>query len=367
MCGILNANMLRQISFTQELGRLVAVRPRRELRELYMFTVLFSFASSLIAIFEPVFFFQQGFSLSLIALYYALHYTLYTIIMPFGGKFAAWFGTERALGVSMPLFVVYFLLLALLPQARGLFWVAWVLLALFKIFYWPAYHAEVAKFGDGQNRGTEISWLFAVSYGTGVLGPLIGGVVATYFGFPVLFIIAAGLAVVAAFPLLRTSEDNRRMSFPYTSSWRILFSRRHRRMRWASLGWGENLIDLVYWPIFLFIVLGGADTLGYVASLNTLLMAALGFFIGEMSERLPRRAVLRLHLPFFVLSYLFRPLAATVPAAMLTDSLAKASSIGVRIPQWFRLYAQGQRHGALRYVIAVELALAVVKAVTAWV
>lgn len=349
------------------LRRFFAIHPRRRLREVYMFSVLFSFASALILIFEPVFFYQEGFGLSRIALYYALHYSLYVILLPWGGKFAGRFGLERSLSLAMPLFVVYFLTLAAIPLVGGLFWVAWILLTVFKIFYWPAYHATVCKFGDVANRGTELSWLFAMTRGAGVLGPVIGGFIAAYFGFSVLFVLAAAMALLAAFPLLRTRERYRRQKFDYLEPWRLALRRRYRRMTLTMIGWGENLIDLVFWPVFMFIVLGGTAKLGVVASINVLVMTLLGFFIGEVSDRFSRRQIIRIHIPFMVLGFLFRPLAATPLRVLLTDTLSKAALIGVRIPMWYRLYRQGRQAGALRYVVALEIVLAVSKAMVAFI
>jgi len=174
--------------------RIFSVHPRRELKELYIFSAFFSFANSLILIFEPVFFYKQEVPLYFIALYYALHYSLYVLLLPLGGKFAARFGLERSLAVSMPVFVIYFLMLAVMPNWPSLFWVAWIPLTCFKIFYWPAYNSEVSKYGDKKNRGTEMSWLFAVTRGVGMLGPLAGGLIITYLGFPVLFVLAAAMA-----------------------------------------------------------------------------------------------------------------------------------------------------------------------------
>lgn len=344
-----------------------SVNSGRQLKELYVFSILFSFASALILIFEPVFFYQEGITLSRIALYYALHYSLYIVLLPLGGKFAGRYGLERSLSWSMPLFVVYFVTLAAIPFLPGLFWLTWVLLTLFKIFYWPAYHAEVCKYSDENNRGTELSWLFAFTQGVGVLGPVAGGLIAAYFGFSVLFVAAASLALLAVFPLLRTRERYRRQTYDYLSPWRIIVSRRHRGMVWTMLGWGENLIDLVFWPVFMFIILGGAAQLGLVASLNIVVMILLGFLVGEISDRFSYQKVLRWHIPFMVLGYLWRPLAGTWLRVFLTDALSKAAFIGVRIPMWHRLYRQGRQAGALSYVVALEIVLSISKAATAWV
>jgi MFS family permease len=348
------------------LSKFFKMQPRRELREFYTFSILFSFASALITVFEPVFFYTQGISLSLISLYYGLHYTLYLFLLPLGGKFAARFGWERSLSMAMPVFVVYFLVLAWLPSHTWFFWWAWILLTVFKIFYWPAAHAELTKFSEGKNRGTEIAWMFAIARGVGVIGPMIGGVVAAVFGFPALFILAAVMSLVAAVPLLKTKERFRVQKLAYVSFWKIIFAKRHRRMVVTMLGWAEDLVAMVYWPLFIFIVMGSVDKLGYVVSFNVLLMTLFGFFIGEVSDRYPRRVVLRINWPFVVLSYLFRCVAISPVRVVLTDALSRISTVGVRIPMWCGLYREGKRTGSLKYAVAFEMVLCIGKAAAAF-
>ncbi|MBI3251357.1 MAG: hypothetical protein HYZ62_00425, partial [Candidatus Andersenbacteria bacterium] len=127
------------------LSNMFTVHLRAEMKELYMFSLLFSFASALILIFEPIFFYKEGFTLSQIAMYYAVHYVLYALLLPVGAKFAARFGLERSLTFSLPIFVLYFLALAAVASVQWFFWVAVALLTLHKILYWPAYHAYLAK------------------------------------------------------------------------------------------------------------------------------------------------------------------------------------------------------------------------------
>lgn len=346
--------------------RFFVVHLKPELRELYLFSVLFSFASALILVFEPVFFYQQGKQLSTIALYYALHYTLYFFVLPFGGKFAARFGYERSLAISLPVFVLYFLSLAAMPTYPNLFWVALLLLTAHKIFYWPAYHAMFAKFGDAYNRGTELSWMHVLKYGVGIAGPMVGGGVATTFGFPVLFVVVAATVLLSAVPLLWTSERYQLTSFPYRTPWDLIRSRQHRGMVLAMAGMGEDLIDLVFWPLWLFMILGSAARLGILASIALGVMTILGFFVGEMADRYSRRKILLFHLPFLALSHLLRPLALTPLRALLTDTLSRMAFVGVTLPMTYRLYTRGLQAGILQYVVAFEMVLCIAKAATAW-
>lgn len=337
-----------------------------ELKELFLFSVLFSFASALITIFEPVFFYQQAFSLAAIAVYYALHYTAYLFALPLGGAFAYRFGLERSLALSMPIFVLYFLVLAAIPWQPWLFWVAWPLLTLHKIFYWPAYHAEFAKFSDDHRRGAELSWMNNITYGVGILGPLIGGVVATRWGFPVLFVIAAATAIAAGLPLLKTRERYQIQRLNYIDPWQQLLRPANRRVVLGMLGMGEELVHLVYWPIFMFVIVGSANTLGLITAASILIMSIAGFFVGKLTDRYSRRVLLRLHMPFLALSFLFRPLASTPLLVLNTEILTKLSFIGTRIPMLAALYSTAKRVGPLRHALLFEMSLVIAKAATAW-
>jgi len=345
-------------------SRLFAFHPKRQLKELYIFSLLYSFASSLILIFEPIFFYTEGFSLSAIALYFAAHYAVYLFLLPWGAMFAGKFGLERSLSVSMPMFVVYFLILASIPKVPELFYVSWIILAVFKTFFWPAYHAEISKFGDDKNRGTEISWFYAVNRGTGILGPVVGGLVVVTFGFSILFVVTAGLALLAVVSLLRTKERVKPRDIEYSDPWKIM-GRRDVTLHWGMIGWGSHFINVVYWPIFMYIVLGAAHVLGLIASLSVLLMTVLGFFVGEMSDRMSRKKVLRLHLPFYALGCMLRPIGTSLASVLLIDLLAKSAFIGVHIPMWHRLYSKADQRGPLVYNTAVEMKICIYKILTA--
>lgn len=339
---------------------------RPELKEVYLFSALFSLATALITIFEPVFFYKEGFEMAQIALYYALHYSLYLLLLPLGGKFVARFGVERSLTAAVPIFMAYFLILAALPQLPALFWIAWVILAFYKVLYWPAYYTAFTRFGSAKNRGTEVSMGLTLQLAAGVLGPVVGGIVAAQFGFPVLFLGTAAVALLSAVPLLKTRERYSVQEFPYWAPWRVIRGREHRRMVVSTVAWVEDLVNLVFWPVFAFLVLGGVAELGVVASLSVLLMSLLAWLHGELSDRYSSRWLIKLLSPALLVSYLVRPLATAPWHVLLANMLALSADMGVKIPFWKRLYSVAKRVGTLRYTVAFEMVLAMSKAAAAF-
>ena len=74
---------------------------RREISELYVSIAIKNFAFSMIAIFEPVYIYKLYGSLSIVLLYYAVAYTLYLFLVPFGAKAAAKYGFEHCIFYSI--------------------------------------------------------------------------------------------------------------------------------------------------------------------------------------------------------------------------------------------------------------------------
>ncbi len=345
--------------------RLFEIHSTKRLQALYVSVVVFSFALSLITIFEPIFLYGQGFPIWAIGLYYALHYGVYTALLPLGGSVAARFGLERAIVLSLPFCVLYSLCLVAAARYPVALVGALAALTIHKILYWPASYTLFARSSDAGNRGTEISWLNALRSGAGILGPIAGGYIAGVFGFSVLFATVAVLVFVSGVPLLCVPASRRSDSFSLRSPWKIIWRVEHRKAFLSTLGWAENLIDSFFWPLFLFIVLGSLTSLGTYLSLALAITAIGSFFIADIAERYPKDRVLRAYLPFMIIGYALRIFGTAPVRVVLIDGLARMSFFGVTIPQTYRIYSQARTTKSLDYMVAFEMVLAFAKTIAA--
>src|SRR3989344_3936768 len=273
---------------------LFEMHAKRKLKAYFTSVVIFSFALSLITIFEPIFFYQQGFPIWGIALYYALHYSLYIILLPLGGKLVAFLGLERSIAASLPWIVLYFLTLA-----------------------------SIVKYP---------------------------------------YMIICALVLVSGIPLLYISQAYRGTAFSYMGPWKMMRHIEYRKTFLSTLGWGENLIDIIFWPLYLFIILDNVESLGIYLSISLVVMAIGSFFIGDIAERYSKERVLRAYLPFMVLGYALRIFSTGPARVVLIDSLARLSFAGVTIPMMYKMYSQAKRTHSLEFAVALELVLAISKA-----
>ncbi|MEO6608847.1 MAG: MFS transporter [Aestuariivirga sp.] len=69
-------------------------------------------------------------------------------------------------------------------------------------FYWTCYHACVARLGDEEHRGSQVSAREAIFAITGIIGPIAGGLMLTFFGPVYAFALTAALNCAGIIPLL---------------------------------------------------------------------------------------------------------------------------------------------------------------------
>jgi predicted MFS family arabinose efflux permease len=149
---------------------------KREILELYASTTIKYFALSLISIFEPVY------------LYTLITYTVVFFAVPLGGKLAVRFGFEHCIFYSVPLLIIYYLILYSISFLPILFFIAPFFIAFHKILFWPAYHANFVYYGNKSRRAMEISSIKGLVYLVAIIGPIIGGIILTFFGFKIFFV-----------------------------------------------------------------------------------------------------------------------------------------------------------------------------------
>lgn len=265
----------------------------RTLEALYTAVGLQDFALAMMMLFEPVFLYQLGYSVSQIAGFYALVYVFYIILVPLGGKFVARYSPPRAIAVSTIFLVLYYVTLLGIESFPVLFWFVPILFAMQKTLYWPGYHADfIAASKDGE-RGREFAMLYSLTTVMYIVGPAIGGVLITWFGFPALFLIGALIIFFSSLPLLFVPVNHTRTSFSYRTSMTLPFQAAHRRTTVAYLGFGEQLLLNYIWPIYLAITFKTLERLGGLAALATLVTALVTLYLGKLFDRGHWHRVLR--------------------------------------------------------------------------
>lgn len=269
-------------------------RLNTQLQELYLTAAMMDFASAAITLFEPIYLWTLGYRIPEIMVFYLIVYGSYFFLAPLGGKFVARFGPERSIMVSTVWLVIYFAGLISIAGHPGLLYIAPVLFALQKTFYWPAYHFDFIRWSEKQERASEFSGLWTVTTMMYVLGPIIGGVVVKFFGFTPLFLGAAVIILFSSLPLFVQQGGRKIESFSYWRSLILPFRRRYIKNTVGYLGLGEELIGMTVWPIFILLVYGSVFEVGFLVGISALITSVATLVAGKMTDKANKQTVLSL-------------------------------------------------------------------------
>lgn len=348
-----------------QLPHYFATKIKKEIGQLYGAVAIGNFAQAIITLFEPIFlYYVVGLTIPQVLLFFAAVYGLYILIIPFGGKAAARFGYYHAIFFSIPFQIAYWFLL-FGSEAKVILLVPTALaLALQKSFYWPALHSIMAQYAEKQQRSREFSIMYAISNIMQIAGPLLGGVVSALFGIEWLFIIASVIYMASAIPLFWTKEVFEFVPYHFHQTWDLY--KRYPIRFLSYFGFGEELLVMTIWPIFIFLIMTNYQNTGALVTVATLVATGLALYIGIFADKHGKKSLLKAGNLMYVLTWLARLPVVTPFATFITDALSRTSKTLVFIPVSAITYERADEEPeVLPYAVGFEQVLSAGKLIAA--
>ncbi|TSC96173.1 MAG: Uncharacterized protein Athens101410_103 [Parcubacteria group bacterium Athens1014_10] len=334
---------------------------KRELKELYLSTLILNLAISAVSIFEPIYLYTLGFSLSQIVLFFIFVYALYFFIVPIGANIARTKGYEHSIFYSSFFCILYYLSLFSISRNVYFVYLAILMLAVSKALYWPAYHADFTRFGRGEERSREISNLVVLYSIVCVVGPFLGGLIISFFGFKVLFMMVSFLILISNLPMLATKEVFTPLKFSYKDAFKRLFKKNYRKGVLAYLGYGEEFIFLVIWPVFIYLTAKNFFSIGSIIALSTLISSLSILYIGKTADEKDKYKILNSGIIFGSISWFLRIFTSSPFAVFLLHSSTQISQRLVGIPMMSLVYNQGSKSSIMKTIVFFEMSLVIGK------
>lgn len=327
---------------------------------------LIDLALASVSLLEPVYLYVLGYTPAQIMLFYVGVYGLYVLLVPFGGKIIGRLGYERCIALATPFFIGYYASLFAMREHPQAIVAAIICYALQKMLYWPAYDADFASASDRRSRGRSISSYGMIQSLVYMAGPLLGGIVAELWGFPTLFAMVSVLFLLANVPMLWSREVWAPIAFSYRAFIRYALRPRALRTLGAYLGFGEELIVLGLWPVFIFIIIGDYSEFGaFVAASAMITMLAMAI-VGKWTDAHAKRGIIRRGTAAYVVTWLLRLFVHTGPTVFFTDALSRITKNALYIPLLALTYENAEDEDILGSVVFYEWALAAGKLLAAF-
>lgn len=339
----------------------------QEVREIYWQTIITNLALSLVFIFEPIYLYSLGFSISAILFFYAQVYLWYLILITWGAKFAGRFGYKHSILVSNIFYVLYWIVLYSIQSHHILFYLAPLFFALQKSFFWPAFDADIALGSKEKQRGREVGVLLALVEVVFIIGPFFGGFISQTFGFLPLFLIASGLMLCSTIPLFQSKELYSRHEFNLKKLYEIFKNNKSNFL--GYWGYAEDLMIMSLWPIYIFLVIPNFFGVGVITTIATVVATMIMLYVGRLSDSVDKQKLVQKYAFFYSLTWIFRFLATNPLTVLFFDVLNKTGRDAVHVPvaalTLEKAGSKGSKDYALTYSVFYEASLSLAKVATA--
>ena len=289
MAGIIHQIQLKYWQFA----------PNPQLKQLYAVRVLHDLIQSLCFFFLPIFLYQYGaaipelygFGLTALqrgiifvaAFYATARLLMFFVAIPMA-QFASRVGLTKAVLFAHFLRLIVFVSLLLSDRHVGFIGLAVVMEALHTVLFWPSYLTLFTQHAAYREMGRDLGLLQFLIQLASVLAPAASGYFVAQFGFSVLFLVAVALTLTASTILLLIELE----SIPDTVNWKEFRQWGHERsfIALAAAFGGKYINDaaLFLWPLYVFLLVGAVDRVGYLYTASLFLALLLVFFLGLYAD-----------------------------------------------------------------------------------
>jgi hypothetical protein len=261
-----------------------------ELNEIFMIMSLRSFVISMIGIFVPIYLYTMGYSLRYIILLEIIQFVVEAFFEILALKLNIKWGPKHTIALSMPFLILNFFLLRTLPDYNWPIWLIGASAGICLAFYWQAYHYDFSRSKHKKASTKDVSKLYVILAVLGAIAPFIGGVIASRFGIKTLFTFVILLLIMVLIPLLKDGEK--------VTQHKINFSRiKIKNIYRDIISYGGSGIEasasLKMWPLFIFLILGSYEKVGFVTSLALIITIVVTYYIGKSVNNINRHRFIK--------------------------------------------------------------------------
>lgn len=336
-----------------------------ELTELYISMTTKTLSLSLIGIFVPVYLYQQGYTLADIAAFYVIAYGVRIVLDILTGYLVDAIGPKHAIIASYLFLAMELMFLMTIPSHLWAPWLIGLINAVASSLFFVAYHVDFSKIKHSDTEGAELGRLFRLQRIASAAGPLLGGLIATFFDIKLTIFIAIVLIIIGAIPMLSTPEPVHRQrsiryrDLPFRKLWRDYVS---------NLGLGVDQMVTVYlWPLYVSIFVFSDDVylaVGLVTSLGLSISLLVTRTFGRIIDAGHGSSLLNTSAALQAIMHSMRLLVVSPIQVLLFNLINDPLQVGIRMPYTKGTYdrADTLRNHRIVYICSMLSSLNVVRA-----
>ncbi len=220
-----------------------------------------TFALNLISVFVPIFLLELGRQLNEVFLYYFVYFLAFAAFSLLGHKFI-WIGFKKAMLLRPILLIIFLVWLYSIGSYPGTLYYLGIFNGAISGPYWVFFHSFFASKTDDSNSSGRVGALFSIPKIFSLISPLIGGLIISYLGFNILFLIMVSILLISIIPLLKMRDFSIDMDF----NLKLLMNKSLIKYFFGFIAEGVYYaVFTILFPLFVYLYLGEALEVGVLA------------------------------------------------------------------------------------------------------
>lgn len=281
-----------------------------ELSEIYASQFLRSLALNIISIFVPIYLYKIGYSLGSLFFMYFVWFAIRPLYSLIAAKCIANFGPKHCIALANVIHIIYLTLVISIEDLRWPLALIALVGSLATTMFIIAFEVDFSKIKHSEHGGKELCYEHIFEKIGAILGPVVGGLVASYlhprYTIAMAIIVLSG-SLVPIFMSAEPTHTHQKITyqgFPW---------RRHKRDFISGMAFNvENLVTVFIWPVFIAITVFTSNTfaiLGFLTAISTLVALIAIYSIGRLIDDRRGGVLLKTGVIANAVLHLFRPFA----------------------------------------------------------
>lgn len=311
---------------------------------------------SLVGIFLPIFLYKNGYSLTEVFIFFATQFFMRVLLDIIASQIIGRIGPKHTLFLSYVAQVTALLILLAVPYYDVPMVVIAISWATAMSLFYTAFHVDFASIRHVDHTARDMSRLNILERCGAILGPAIGGLVATIFGAQYTILASIAIFTIACIPMLTGKEPierKKRVDFSQVDMAKI---RRH----FPSFGAlnVESHLSTVFWPFYVAVFIFTVNTYALVGIAASIGFAAAIFStwaIGRLVDTRKNKLLFTISVWVNTGVHAFRPLVAGFLGVTTINVLNDTVNPGYRMPYMRGWYDFLDTHAEYRTAYTVTM------------
>ena len=268
----------------------------KDLRLLYAIRVTRDLGNKMAMFFLPIFLFSLGYETSQLGwlsvtafqrgmMVLSVFYILYGILAFFigvpTGILYRKIGYQRTFVISFLLRALFFICIYFSKQNFYFLIPAVLTDAINAQLFWPGYYSLISRNSLKKNLGKDVGFVNTIIHLLSVISPAISGIIAVLAGLENLFLIGLVLTLVSTFFAFELEQNVTNNSVSYKEFFKWMKESRFRQLAASYTGKYVYDVSIYIWPLYIFLLLGSVDKVGYLYTVSLFIAMLVTYFTGN--------------------------------------------------------------------------------------